>query len=331
MQSNGLMSVTMCIGSLCASYGYAQSQILVVDFGGDKVVRYDYPSGSPVDHFVGTGLTNLDGPHKAVFGPDGDLYVSATVSNNVLRYDGITGKPRVQAIAPGAGGVQSPSGFAFGSDGMMYVTSFGNDRVVRVDTASGQISPFIEPGNALDGPHDLAQDSMGNWYVVSDNSDRVLKYSSTGIFIEEAISVQQAGLNSPNSCVIDPQNRLFVSSPETDNIIVKDLNNGLVTQLLPPKTKVFPMNPQYITIGPEPNVLYVVDLGGNGRFLKYDRTTGQYIGEFLIPLTGGLSGDPIAVVFVPDSLTCDADCDMNGILNIFDYICYGNQYAAGCQ
>lgn len=28
--------------------------------------------------------------------------------------------------------------------------------------------------------------------------------------------------------------------------------------------------------------------------------------------------------------TCDADCDENNTLNIFDSICFGNAYAAGC-
>ncbi|MCA9278414.1 MAG: hypothetical protein H6815_07120 [Phycisphaeraceae bacterium] len=36
-----------------------------------------------------------------------------------------------------------------------------------------------------------------------------------------------------------------------------------------------------------------------------------------------------AVVLIPID-ACYADCDENAILNVFDYICFGNAYAAGC-
>ena len=32
---------------------------------------------------------------------------------------------------------------------------------------------------------------------------------------------------------------------------------------------------------------------------------------------------------IPEPVPCYADCDYNGVLNIFDYICFGNLYAAG--
>ncbi|MCA9280051.1 MAG: FG-GAP repeat protein [Phycisphaeraceae bacterium] len=35
-------------------------------------------------------------------------------------------------------------------------------------------------------------------------------------------------------------------------------------------------------------------------------------------------------VYVFDINRCYADCDTNGQLNLFDYICFGNAYANGC-
>ena len=46
--------------------------------------------------------------------------------------------------------------------------------------------------------------------------------------------------------------------------------------------------------------------------------------------TGGAAPASFLVATEVSCGTCYADCDGSGSLNIFDYICFGNEYAAGC-
>ncbi|MCA9278671.1 MAG: NHL repeat-containing protein [Phycisphaeraceae bacterium] len=322
------VGMAVCVAA-CTSSTFGQSEFLVVDYDGDKIVRYEWPSGLVKDHFVGTGLTNLNAPYKAVYGPDGDLYVSGTLSNNVQKYNGQTGQSLGEIISPGAGGLSTPLGLTFGVDNMLYICSGTNDRVKRWDPNTGVVSDFIVPGNNLDNPHDLAQASNGDWYVTSYNNDRVLRYSASGAYVEDAIVAGAFGLDGPIGCVVDPQNRLFVASEISDKLLVKDLTTGGVSQFVASGVGGLD-RPYFLSLGPEPDVLYTVGFRGTAQFLKFNRNTGTFLGTYLSPGTGGLSNGAVAVAFVPDIEPCYADCDNNGNLNIFDYICFGNAYTIGC-
>src|SRR5262245_24031516 len=74
------------------------SYLLVADFGGDEVLRYDAATGAFVDRFVPKHTGGLNQPYGVLFGPhDHDLYVSTGrfagpgQLKAVLRYGGATG------------------------------------------------------------------------------------------------------------------------------------------------------------------------------------------------------------------------------------------------
>src|SRR5262249_59406016 len=89
--------------------------------------------GAALGAFVAGG--NLSGPVHAVFGPDGNLYVSSIDNGKVLRYNGTTGaflNTFVDNIPHGfvvtdpqtqAGFAIGPLGLAFGPDGNLYVSN----------------------------------------------------------------------------------------------------------------------------------------------------------------------------------------------------------------
>lgn len=320
---------SLALVACAAMSASGQTQFLVMDSLGDRIVRFEWPTGQVIDHFVALGLTNLNAPAEGLFGPDGLFYVSGQASDNIRRFDGVTGKPLGELVPPGGGGIDLAAGMEIGLDGFLYVCSFNNDSVKRVDLVTGVVTNFITPGNGLDGPFGLDQDAAGDWYIACDLSDRVLRYSSAGVYIEEAIPFGTPGLDAPDDCLIDDQGRLFVTAYNTDLIFVKDLGTGVISQLITPGLGGLD-GPNFMSFGPEPDALYVVGSGGTGQFLRYDRNTGAFLGAFLSPVSGGVTGDPIAVTFIPESNVCQADCDQSGSLNIFDYICFGNAYAAGC-
>ena len=65
----------------------------------NQILRFDDTTGAFVDVLVGDdtatpGVDESGGlvtPHGIIFGPDGNFYVTARISNRVLRYDGLTG------------------------------------------------------------------------------------------------------------------------------------------------------------------------------------------------------------------------------------------------
>lgn len=86
------MALVALLWPAMAATGQGTPQFLVSDLSGDKIVRFDYPSGEPVDHFVGAGISPLESSLFMVYGPDGHLYVSSFVGHAVLRYDGQSGR-----------------------------------------------------------------------------------------------------------------------------------------------------------------------------------------------------------------------------------------------
>ncbi len=312
-----------------ASAAMAQSEFLIMDSVGDKVVRFQTGSGQFIDWFCVSHDGALDGPNQGVYAPNGDLYVTCYYSDSVRRFNGQSGQFLGELIGAGPGGLDGPTGLAIGQDGKVYVASSDNDMVKVYNPGSGQVSTFIGAGNGLDSPQGLGQDVNGDWYVSGYFSDNVVRFSWTGQFLGVAIPAGTFGLDAPAGVLIDEQRRLYVASQFSDSILVKDLVSGTISQLVAPGVGGVDW-PRYLTIEPGTNHLLVVAWGGNGQFLRFNRQTGAFLGSFLSPLAGGLSGDPDMVVFKPEVSQCYADCDENGVLNIDDFICFQTFFVLGC-
>ncbi len=338
LQSRTLALALVALVGLAGAAGQAaaQSEFLVMDNNGyaspstGKIVRYEWPSGKVVDWFVAPELSALESPHNAVYGPNGVLYVAGGKTNNIQIYDGQTGKPLGELVSPGGGGLDSPNDLIIGPDGKhLFVCSYNSGAVLKVRLSDGLITPFI-PNGSIVQPAGIAYDTQGNWYVSSQPQDRVLKYNASGTFLGDAIPSGAGGLVSPRDVMIDAQQRLYVAGTLSDTVVVKDLNTNTIASLFPAGTGGL-ISPHYLTLSPTGDLL-AVGTGGpapaNGMFLKFNRMTGAFLGEFLPPTEGGLSDQPIAIVFKPDS--CYADCDGDGALSIDDFICFQTTFALGC-
>ena len=67
------------------------------------MLRYNGNTGAFIGVFTSGG--GIDKTVAVVFGPDGNLYVSGTGSDNVVRYNGITGAFIDEFIPSGSGGL----------------------------------------------------------------------------------------------------------------------------------------------------------------------------------------------------------------------------------
>src|SRR2546426_374593 len=69
-------------GSLTATV-HAQTRLLVIDSGNNRVLRYDGTTGAFIDEFIASGSGGLTNPENIQIGPDGHLYVSSQLTGSV--------------------------------------------------------------------------------------------------------------------------------------------------------------------------------------------------------------------------------------------------------
>jgi hypothetical protein len=320
---------------LMAQAGQAQDFVLVADYAGSRVIRFAYPSGTALDHFVGTNLiSSLANCGNMVFGADGDLYIASQGTSAVVRVDGVTGYPvnGGNFVASAAGGLSRAVSVAFGPDGELYVSSYNNNSIFRYDHVNGNfLNAFVAAGaGGLDGPYGIRFHN-GDLYVCSYLNNKVIHYNgTTGAYIEDAVPAAQSGLTNPRDVIFDSAGRMYVTSGN-NSVIVKDPATGfsILTSL---STNNQINNPQFMNFTPAPAEQLLVSCYGSGTVQKVDRQTGASLGTLILNAAGGLSSN-ICPLYVVGTTPCYANCDNSTvppILNVNDFQCFLNKFAVGC-
>ena len=73
----------------------------------------------------------IHGANGICFGPDGNLYIAAALSNEIIKMDPNSG--RILQIFGPERGVISPDDLTFGPDGLLYFTAIGPGEVRKID------------------------------------------------------------------------------------------------------------------------------------------------------------------------------------------------------
>ena len=100
----------------------------------NAIYEYSGSTGAFLSTFVAAGSGGLNDPAGIVFGPDGNLYVSSTVTKSVDRFEGprgpspgsplpAAGQSGATFVAAGSGGLTGPKDLIFGPDGNLYVAN----------------------------------------------------------------------------------------------------------------------------------------------------------------------------------------------------------------
>lgn len=249
------------------------ADLLVGSWATDSVRRYHEHGGFAGD-FVAPGIGGLDLPDGMALGPDGNLYVSSSNSNAVLRFDACTGAFLGTFIGTG---LNAPGNLQFGPDGNLYVCNKNTGQVRRFHPTSGAPLGVFASGGGLQQPVGLLW-SGGLLYVSDFAGNAIRRYDAgTGAFVDVFATV-----STPLILNLDASGNVMVSS-HMDNNIHRFAPNGA------------PLGP-FLVGGPvDCPVGYVFDSHGelivaswqNHRLLRYDASTGAYLGIFAFG--GGLA------------------------------------------
>lgn len=312
-----------------AAHAAGQDYVLVTDASGDKIVRYEYDTGAPVDHFVGKGISRLDNPIYLRVTPDGDVAAVSRETNSVELYDGQSGKWLRTLVASGSGGLNAPKDIAFDHDGNIYVTSTTNNRVLKYNQNGVFDKVLIASG--LQEPCGLVVGEDGLLYVASRNNNLVRSYdTATGDRIER-LPLENTGIDGPNGLAFGPDGALYIGG-RFSNSIVRVPRLGTPSVLVSGSPVLD--GPGQLAFDSAGDLVVVSQ--DTDTIVKFDAGTGAYLGTVVTPAFAGGLDDAVGVAFIsvatdPDEPGCSlADLDEDDDVDFDDLDLFVDAYMLGC-
>jgi DNA-binding beta-propeller fold protein YncE len=196
-----------------------QGQVYVADFRNHRIQKFD-PRGKFLLAWGGPGTApgQFKDPTGIAVDPEGAVYVVDTWNHRVQKFSP-DGEP-LEHFAPE---VFAPKGVWVGPDGKIYIVDTGNCRVVVVKADGSLALSFgsrgAGPGQFVE-PVGVCLDHGGNIYVSDSGNHRVQVFSSQGLYLREIVLGDVGGENTDSFCEIDGQDRLWVTYPARDAVVV---------------------------------------------------------------------------------------------------------------
>jgi streptogramin lyase len=249
-----------------------------------------------------------DAPTGLTFGPDGNLYVSSSGSNQVLRFDGSTGAS--MGVFASGGGLRQPRGLVFGPDGNLYVCSSNTDEVLRYDGNTGVFLDSFAQGARE--PQYLVFGPGGFLYVSSFFFERglifgeVLRYNATTGDLVDVFALDASGATG---LAFGPGGPLYVGSFSSSEVLFYEevlgawIGRGAFARDV--------RTPEGLVFGPDGN-LYVSSITAD-KVRRYDGASGARIDDFIPSGRGGLSA-PAGLAFGPDGNLYVSSAGTNKVL-----------------
>ncbi|MDC0670155.1 Vgb family protein [Nannocystis radixulma] len=273
--------------------------ILVADFVGDEVRRYDAATGELLGAW--TQAPGLDGALGLVVGPEGHVFVASEEANKVLRFDAdgnfvdVFVGDDMDTPDDETGGLSGPGALLFGADGLLYVSSFDSDAILRYDGETGAlVDVFVPSGEGgLDGPDaGMVFGPDGALYVPSYYSDEVLRYDGVTGEPLGAFTPADGSLAKPRTLLF-VGDHLLVTSEGSGEVVRFDASTGDYVDTLVPQASGLLTEPSGMARTAD-GALLVVSLGGK-TIEAFAVDTGEHLGT-RVGLAGGLQAPTHMIV-----------------------------------
>ena len=148
-------------------------ELLVIDFGGQKVLRVDPLTG---DSTIFTTIPGGGGPNALTFDKAGNVYISDSFQGVIWQTAPTGGAATSWSSSPllTTAGVPpfGANGIAFNkAQTVMYVANTGNDQVLKIPVATRVPEVFVNSINGADG---LIVDGSDNIWVAANQEDEIV-------------------------------------------------------------------------------------------------------------------------------------------------------------
>ncbi|OHB44050.1 MAG: hypothetical protein A2Y13_02295 [Planctomycetes bacterium GWC2_45_44] len=191
-----ILLVLVLLMGVAGKLNAAAHDLLVVNEGGNLVMRYDGDTGADLGAFITAGSGGLTSPEDICFGPDPNYLYVASYYGSVKKYNGTTGAYIGDFVAEGSGGVSNIIGMTFGPDKNLYVADFINSSVKKYNGLTGAyMGDFVTAGSGgLANPRDIKFGYDGNVYVAGLSNYAVKRYNgTTGEYIDDFVPASSLG------------------------------------------------------------------------------------------------------------------------------------------
>ncbi len=284
----------LCGGlAILISAGANASELLISNFFGNSIVRFDPTTNTTLGSYTGG---SLNGALGMKVGPDGLLYVCSEGNNSIQRFN-MTTHAYVDTIISGSN-LNGPTGVTFDSSNNILVGNYNNDTVTKYNSAGTFISTFVTSGSGgINGPDiGITVGPDGKLYVPSYDSNAIQRYNaSTGAFIDTFVPAGVGGMSQPRT-ILFRDNKVWVTSDNGNKVLRYGLDGSFIDTFVTAGSGGL-FGATGMAFG-EDGFLYVAS-SRNNKILKYSLTNGSFAGT---ALSTGLNG-PVSILMVPEPTT----------------------------
>lgn len=305
-------------------------RVLVASGADARVVEFDL-EGEYVRDLVPAGAGGLRYPTALVISAAGELLVADRDADAVRRYDLVSGSPLGDLIDPGSGGLAVPFALAFGPNGNLFVST-DNSGVIEYDGQSGaHVRQFVQPGDGgiaqsrgilfIPGP-----ESGESRFLIADmETDAIMEFDAdTGDFVGQfSVGTWRGRLADPWCLRLGPDGVVYAS--------IHRASAGSSPLLFPPAILGFDATSGSIFLALVAGVDAATTTPTGFDFVPGDA---HDCNLNRIPdacdIADGRSTDRNRNGLPDECETlCEADCDGDGSLSIFDFLCFQTAFDAG--
>ncbi len=215
---------------------------------------------------------NLNGfPDWQDLGRQGNIFV-ADLDDAIHEFHAASGYP---ITTYSYGNMVDPKDVHVGAGRRLLVASYGTGSIIEIDLINNDINTLIDTAyGGLSSPTAIETDDPGNIYITDRLGNCVLRYTSTGTFIDSFVTAGSGGLNAPQGLAFGPDGHLYVSSLN-DPILQYNGSTGAFMGVFVPSGSGGLTQPRHIVFDTHGDLL-VTDYG-NATVRRYDGLTGAYL------------------------------------------------------